>query len=167
MKKTIYLVRHAKAEDQALMFKDFDRELLSSGIMDSARMGKFMASQEIKVGLIVSSTASRAYQTAKVIAEQLSYDVENIVGERKLYDGGPKSYLSVINACSEEFDTLMLVGHNPDITYFAEYLTHGNIVSMEKGAVVEIAFKDFKWEEISGKTGEMISYNSPKKLSKA
>lgn len=164
MKKTIYLVRHAKAEDQALMFKDFDRELLSSGIMDSARMGKFMVDQGVKVGLLVSSTAARAYQTAKVLAEQLSYDVDRIVGEQKLYDGGPKSYLSVINSCSEEFESLMIVGHNPDITYFAEYLTHGNVVSMEKGAVIEISFKDFKWEEISGKTGEMVSYNSPKKL---
>lgn len=164
MKKTVYLVRHAKAEDQALMFKDFDRELLSSGIMDAARMGKSMADKGIKIGLVVSSTAARAYQTAKVLAEQLSYNVDAIVGEQKLYDGGPKSYLAVINACPEEIESLMIVGHNPDITYFAEYLTHGNVASMDKGSVIEVGFKDFKWEEISGKTGEMISYNSPKKL---
>jgi phosphohistidine phosphatase len=164
MKKTIYLVRHAKAEDQALMFKDFDRELLSSGIMDAARMGKFLVDQGVKIGLLVSSTAVRAYQTSKVLAEQLSYEIDDIVEEQKLYDGGPKSYLSVINSCPEELEALMIVGHNPDITYFAEYLTHGNVMSMEKGGVMEIVVKDFKWEEISGKTGEMVCYISPKKL---
>lgn len=162
MKKKIYLVRHARAEDQALMFKDFDRELLSSGIMDAARMGKFLHELPIKVDQIVSSTAVRAWQTAKVLAEQLSYDVEDIVADERLYDGGPRAYLERINSTEESIEELMMVGHNPDITYFAEYLTRSNLFSMDKGGVVTIEFEGLQWAEISGKLGKFVSYVTPK-----
>jgi phosphohistidine phosphatase len=165
MKKTLYLVRHAHTEDRAPMFKDFDRELTGRGVMDAARMGRHLATKEIAIQRLVTSSAVRAFQTVKVMAEQLHYEVENIECEDKLYDGGPQAYLQVVNHTPEDCELLMLCGHNPDISYFAEYLTHSSEVgSMEKGSIMVIEFEGLSWAEVSGKTGTFVKYESPKQF---
>lgn len=164
MKKTLLLVRHAKAEEESKMLKDFDRELLGQGIMESARMGHYLVGKNITIEHIVTSSAARAYQTAKIIAEQLKFDVETIVTADKLYSGGPQAYLAAVNSAPEHVQTLMLCGHNPDITYFAEYLTHADVGSMEKGSALFIEFEDISWAEVSGKTGTYTQYVSPESL---
>ncbi|GAB3171928.1 SixA phosphatase family protein [Telluribacter humicola] len=164
MKKTLYLVRHAHTEDRAPMFKDFERELTGRGVMDAARMGRHLAQQEITVNRIVTSSAVRAYQTAKVMAEQLHFDVDAIESWDNLYDGGPQAYLKAINATPEDCQWLMLCGHNPDISYFAEYLTRSDVGSMEKGSVAIFEFEDLNWAEVSGKTGTFVRYESPKQF---
>ncbi|MPR32456.1 SixA phosphatase family protein [Salmonirosea aquatica] len=164
MKKTLLLVRHAKAEDQSKMFKDFDRELLGSGIMDSARLGHFLKAEGVAVDSIRTSSAARTYQTAKIIAEQLKYEVDQIEAVDKLYSGGPQAYLAVVNATPETVATLLVCGHNPDINYFAEYLTHADVGSMEKCSMVTVEFEDLTWAEISAKSGTLKNYLTPQSL---
>ncbi|GAB2794229.1 phosphohistidine phosphatase SixA [Rhabdobacter roseus] len=164
MKKLLYLVRHGQAEDRAPMFRDFERELTSQGIMDSARMGKYLAQKSTQVDRMVTSSAARAYQTAKVMAEQLGYEQEAIVCVDKLYDGGPQAYLEAVNTTPENCSVLMLFGHNPDITYFGEYLTRSDVSSMEKGAVAIYEFEDLSWAEVSAKTARLLGYESPRQI---
>ncbi|MBU1822952.1 MAG: histidine phosphatase family protein [Bacteroidetes bacterium] len=158
MKKTLLLVRHAKAEDQSKMFKDFDRELLGRGIMDAARLGRYLLLEDTQVDLIKTSSAARTYQTAKIMAEQLRYEVEAIEQVEKLYSGGPQAYLGAVNATPDQVNTLLLCGHNPDISYFAEYLTGGDVGSMEKCSMAVIVFENFTWAEVSKKSGIMQKY---------
>ena len=164
MKKTLLLVRHAKAEDQSKMFKDFDRELVSGGIMDSARLGHFLNVEGIGVEHIATSSAVRTFQTAKIIAEQLKFEVDQIESVEKLYSGGPQAYLAVINATPETVSTLLVCGHNPDISYFAEYLTHSDLGSMQKCSLVIIEFDELAWAEVSAKTGTLKEYLTPQSL---
>ncbi len=164
MTKTLLLLRHAKAEDQSRMFKDFDRELTSRGIMDAARMGHYLKQQGTAIEGIKASAAARTYQTAKVVAEQLKFEVEDIETVDKLYSGGPQAYLAAINATPANVQTLLLCGHNPDISYFAEYLTGADIGSMQKCSLATIVFEDQAWAEISGKTGVLTKLVTPEDL---
>lgn len=164
MKRYLYLVRHAKAEEGSSFFGDFDRELTPSGTIDAARMGKFLADKGLKPDLLVSSSAARAFQTARIIAEQLSYDYEAIKTTRDLYDNGPKAYLAAVTTAPDNCHRLMVFGHNPDISYFAEYLTNNDIGSMSKGGVVVIEFNHLEWGEVSSRTGKFISYDAPKQF---
>jgi phosphohistidine phosphatase len=164
MKKTLLLVRHAKAEDQSKMFKDFDRELVGGGIMGSARLGHFLKTENRGVEAIKTSSAVRTYQTAKIIAEQLRFDVDEIESVEKLYSGGPQAYLAAVNATPETVTTLLVCGHNPDISYFAEYLTHADVGSMEKCSMVTVEFDGLSWSEISAKTGTLKDYLTPQSL---
>ncbi len=164
MKRYLYIVRHARAEDGSSFFGDFDRELTSSGTIDAARMGKFLADKGLKPDLLVSSSAARAFQTARIMAEQLHYEYEAIKTTRDLYDNGPKAYLAAVNSAPEKCRHLMVFGHNPDITYFAEYLTNYDLGSMSKGSVVTVEFTNLDWEEVSSRTGKFISYDAPKHL---
>lgn len=162
---TLYIVRHAKAEDRAMFLADHDRQLTSEGIIAAARMGRYLRSKAIKPDVIVSSTAPRAADTARVLAEQLGYDPAQIRLEETLFDGGPKAYLAIINALPSEVQSFMIVGHNPDVSYLAEFLTHQSLSSMSKGAVIAITFGDLNWAEVSGRTGSVQFRMAPKQLS--
>jgi len=161
MKKTLLLLRHATAEDQSQMFKDFDRELTSRGIMDAARMGHYLKQHGTAVESIKSSGAARTYQTAKIVAEQMKFEVEDIETVEKLYSGGPQAYLAAISATPDTVRTLLICGHNPDISYFSEYLTGANTGSMQKCSLAVIDFEGQSWAEVSGKTGELVKLLTP------
>jgi phosphohistidine phosphatase len=167
MKKTLILVRHATAEDQTLLTKDFDRNLNDKGLRDSEKMGEWLAAANISADIFVTSPASRAYQTAEIIAGKLGVSTGELKLDKDIYDGGPKAYIHALNTVSEDFSTLMLFGHNPDITYFAEYMSGADLGSMKKGSVAIIEFEDLKWEEISSKTGHLTLYKTPKQVSEA
>ncbi|ACT94014.1 SixA phosphatase family protein [Dyadobacter fermentans] len=164
MKKTLILVRHATAEDQSFRIKDFDRNLNSKGLSESLAMGKWLVEEGVKPDLLVSSPASRAFKTAEIIAGQYKIPVDAIQTQAGIYDGGPRAYLQAVTTVQEAHSTLMLFGHNPDITYFAEYLSGASIGSMKKGSAVFIEFKNQKWEEISAKTGDLVLYKTPKQI---
>jgi phosphohistidine phosphatase len=164
MKKTLILVRHATAEDQSFRVRDFDRALNNKGLSEATSMGKWLAESRLRPDIFVSSPASRAYKTAEIIADELGFSKSSIISRANVYDGGPKAYLSAVTETPETFSRLILFGHNPDITYFAEYLSGANIGSMKKGAIVVIDFEGQKWEEISGRTGNMVIYKTPKEV---
>ncbi|KQS31589.1 histidine phosphatase family protein [Dyadobacter sp. Leaf189] len=164
MKKTLILVRHATAEDQTFRTRDFDRNLNNKGLAEAELMGKWLADSNVRPDIFISSPASRAFKTAEIFAKQLGVNVASINSRADIYDGGPRAYLTSVNAVSEDFSTLILFGHNPDITYFAEYLSGSNIGSMKKSGIAFIEFKEQKWEEISAKTGDLILYKTPKQV---
>ncbi len=164
MLHTLYLVRHAHAEDGSIYLPDHDRDLLSAGIMAAARTGRHLHDQtaDKPVDLIVSSTANRACQTAKILAEQLGIDPDMIQTNAALFDQGPKAYLAVVNALPETVQTIVLVGHNPDISYFAEFLTHDAVGSLDKGDIATVELSDgLTWAEASGRTARLASHWTP------
>lgn len=167
MKKTLILVRHATAEEAHFRMKDFERQLVSKGFTEAAIMGKWMVEKGIKPDRFLSSPAARAYKTAEIVADQLRINIDEIVLDRDLYDGGPRAYLSAVTTTPPETEMLVLFGHNPDITYFGEYLSGSDIGSMKKGGVAIIDFENFNWDEVSSKTGSLVSYTSPQDVIKS
>lgn len=162
MSKKLYLVRHATAEEGGAMFRDMDRELISKGIMEAARMGKQLKDAAVQVDAVVSSPAVRAFETAKIVAEQLRFDVDNISTNEALYGGGPRGYLSTLNSIPSAVQSAMIVGHNPDITFFGEYLTkHALGFSMETASVIVISLpNELQWSEVSENTCTFVAYES-------
>lgn len=166
MSKTLILVRHASAEEDNFRVKDFDRQLVSKGLSESAVMGKWFNQNDIKPDRFITSSAARAYKTAEIVADQLKVDISRIVQTESLYNGGPKAYLDAINTTPKDTSVLILFGHNPDITYFGEYLSGKDLGSMKKGSAVILNF-NLEWDEISAKTGVFVSYTTPKDVIKA
>lgn len=164
MSRILYLVRHATAENPSAFQRDHDRELTPEGIMEAARMGRYLTAQHAKPDQIVSSTAERALKTGQIIAEQLAIEPDCIEAVDNLFDGGPRAYLATVNSMSAACASLMLVGHNPDISYFAEFLTHQAVASMEKGEMIAIQFENLSWAEISGRTGTVLFQKAPNQI---
>jgi phosphohistidine phosphatase len=161
MNRTLYIIRHAQAEDGSPFLRDHDRELLPEGTMTAARLGRALHERGLTSAHIISSTATRTRQTATIVAEQLQLDPADVVLDAAIYDQGPKAYLAAINAIPDSATTALICGHNPDVSYVAEYLTHQPVGSMNKGAVVGVEFTDLRWAEISGRTGQLVFERSP------
>lgn len=152
MQKNLFLVRHATAEEGSMVFRDFERELTSRGIMEAARVGNYLSSKNIIFDNIIASPSFRTLKTAELIAERLKIDVDLINKSENLYGSGPRGYLSVLNEIPENAENVILVGHNPDISFFAEYLCKEDMGGgMEKGTCIQLSFTDLKWAELTNK----------------
>ncbi len=161
--KILYLVRHAEAEKPAGGPRDFQRTLSPQGMIDAARMGKLLAKKGVRPDAVVSSPSERTRVTAEVFAEQTGFDADQIQYVDDLYEGSPRAYLAALNALPDAVQSVVLVGHNPSVTYFGEYLTHEQLGNMPTSAVVAIEFPG-GWQDISGRTGKLLFYDSPEKL---
>ena len=159
MTKTLYLVRHAQASDS--VSPDLIRPLVANGMIDAARMGKHLANRMQGIDLILTSNAERTQMTAQVFCEQLKLDNQIVKVIEDLYESSPKHYLDALSEVSESMDSVMIVGHNPSISYLAEFLTGEEIGSMPTCAVVGITFENLTWAELTKKTGHITFYDSP------
>ncbi|WP_367915983.1 histidine phosphatase family protein [Leadbetterella sp. DM7] len=159
MKKDLFIVRHATAEDigNLRVVRDFDRELISKGVMEAAKAGRYLSEYFPGIEAIYSSGAARALSTATYMAEQLRFDTEKIEICDALYGSGPRGYLEVLNRIPAGTNSAMIVGHNPDVTYFVDYLTGDDTGgSMKKATVIHLQFEDLEWNEISHKLGHFV-----------
>lgn len=167
MKRRLYLIRHAQAEDlgNSRLFRDFDRALTSKGLIQSARMGEWLKNNGHLPSKLISSPAARALKTAEVMAERFKNSTDQIAIQEDLYGGGPKAYLKALNTQENETDAIAIFGHNPDITFFAEYLTRDDILgSMEKATVICLEVEDLSWEGISAKSMHLVFRKSVREL---
>ncbi|MFN3343821.1 MAG: SixA phosphatase family protein [Flavobacteriales bacterium] len=164
--KTLYLVRHAKSSWSDLTLSDFDRPLNERGKRNAPFMGKIFRSKGIKPDLIVSSPAKRALSTAKKIAKEIDYETENIKTESSIYEADLRTLLKVVNELPTKAKTVMLFGHNPGITEFANYLAGTDISNIPTCGMVCIRFSTSKWEEISRDTGTFVEFDYPKNYPK-
>ncbi|PWJ59331.1 phosphohistidine phosphatase [Dyadobacter jejuensis] len=164
MTKTLILVRHATAEDASLTRSDFDRRLVEKGKEESQTMAHWLMDLGYRPEVYMSSSAARALQTAELIAQVIGADSRAIIQDRDIYDAGSRGYLHALNETPEPATSLLLVGHNPDISFFADYLSPGHIGSMKKAGIVILEFEVATWAEISYSSGNFKIYMTPKQL---
>lgn len=161
MTKTLYLLRHARAADRLSGQKDIERELDSIGLQNSTRMGMNFSNKTLQFDMIISSPAERAKQTASLIAEQIKYNTDKIHYNDEIYEASVRTLLQVVNRFKDEWNNVLLVGHNPSISYLAEYLTRSELGDMTTCGVARIEFNLESWTEVSEGNGELINYEHP------
>ena len=164
MPKTLIFMRHAKAEQSIQGVKDFDRPLNNTGLSDAPRMGRKLLEMGIKPDLVVSSPALRAKETAEYVSEQLNYNLDAIVYDPEIYEASVRSLLAVVNHLDDQYNCVMIFGHNPSHTYLAEYLTKEAIGNIPTAGAVGINFEFDSWKLVSEGTGKMKWFEYPKEL---
>jgi len=160
MSKELFLVRHAEADTTNFDIKDIDRPLTSDGEIDASKLGKMMAELLGTPDLIISSTAIRTRTTTAMIAEQLGYDPLNVDFLEDLYESSTRILLRVINELEEKNNKVVIVTHNPAITYLAEYISGAVIGNVSPAGLVHLKFKG-AWSEISQDGAEFVKYHEP------
>lgn len=165
MNKQLLLIRHAQAEQPNSVQKDFERELNASGIADASRMGRLLAQKRIQPDVVISSPAHRAKATVELIADQLKFEYARILFDQDIYEGTVRKLMQLINGLAEETACVLVFGHNPHLTYLAEYLTRQDIGNLPTCGIVAISFQDKKWSEVSGALGKMEWLEYPDKVS--
>lgn len=161
--KVLILVRHAKSSWDDPDLADVDRPLNKRGKKNAPEMGQRLKSQGIMPDQMVSSPAKRARSTAKRIAKQLGYPKENIRLAEEIYEAGLDNLLLLVKNIHGDPGTLMLFGHNPAITEFANNLTGIDIQNIPTCGIVSIQFDVEEWKQVDYKKGKLISFDYPKK----
>ena len=161
--KTLTLVRHAKSSWKDRTLSDRERPLNKRGKHDAPVMGKRIAEAGIRPSLIVSSPAVRAWTTAKIVAQAIGYPLEFLQREDGLYLASLDNWLDVVAAQDNGFNSLMLFGHNPGLTDFANYLSPGLTHNVPTAGVVCVNIDADDWLLYERPRTELVVYDFPKK----
>lgn len=158
--KKLFLIRHAKSDWNNAVLQDIERPLNERGYNAAHFMSERLRETP---DLIITSPAIRAASTALIFARHLNYNANNIIIKQELYDTNVKEYLSVIKKMDNACHSLMLFGHNPIISDFADSLIDELPMEMPTCAIAGIEFKINAWSDLKPKSGELFLFNYPKK----
>jgi phosphohistidine phosphatase len=164
MSKKLYLVRHAKAQQQSIDNTDFSRELADRGMRDASLVGSYFKEHKYLVDIIISSPAARALSTAELMAQQMEYKLESIHTNEELYMASVRTFLQVINQLKDDWSGVLITSHDPAVTYLGEYLSNGEVGHMPTGSVMAISFDTDSWSEISENSGSLEAFITPRKI---
>lgn len=164
MAKHLYLVRHAKTQRESIDNTDFSRELADRGLRDASLAGAYCKKMDYHLDMMISSPANRALATAELMAQQMDYDPENIHTNEELYMASIRTFLQVINQLKDEWNNVMVVSHNPSVTYLGEYVSDAEVGDMPTGAVMKVKFDIGSWAEVSQNIGVLEDYVSPRMI---
>lgn len=157
----LILLRHAKSGWAQGGQSDFERHLNERGEDDAVEMGQRMAARGIKPGKILSSPATRAKRTSKLVSGELGVSETVISDDRRLYLAEPGDMMSVIRELTVATREIMVVGHNPGITGFAGRLADADVRNMPTSSYAEIVFELEKWEDLDWETGTLTHFDWP------
>ena len=132
----LYLLRHADAGDPATWVgEDADRPLSKKGRKQSRRLGSHLDALGLEVTAILTSPKVRAADTARLVGKALGVKPAT---EDRLRDGfDPAALAQVLGWLGPSASSVMLVGHDPDFSSLASWLTDAP-VALRKGALARI-----------------------------
>lgn len=165
--KEIIFVRHGKSSWKHDL-TDIDRPLNNRGKKDAPYMGAYMRANNVYPDLVLSSPAIRALTTARIIAGEIGYPVKDILVNNSLYTftlNTQKYITEHIQTLDNQYNRVMIFGHNPTFTELANYLA-GDLVftNVPTCGIVAFSFATEKWQTINANNANLTWYAFPKLL---
>ncbi|MFO1407290.1 MAG: histidine phosphatase family protein [Steroidobacteraceae bacterium] len=163
--KRLTLVRHAKSDVGLDGQPDWDRPLNRRGQRDAPEMAQRLRHERLKPDLVLSSPAVRALTTATIMARELKVPASAVGQDERLYLASPAVLLEVVRDLGGHTPHLMVIGHNPGITDFANALSSGDrIDNMPTCAVFTALFDLDDWGRLEFGTGRDAEFDYPKRV---
>lgn len=126
-------------------------------------MGKRISAQDIRPSLIVSSPAVRAWTTAKIVADSINYPKEFLQRDDRLYAASVDTIIDVIADQDPGFNNIMIVGHNPGLTQFANYLLPDITPNLPTCGVVSVLIDSDDWNLRGRPNATLTLFDYPKR----
>lgn len=136
---TLYLIRHGLAGEHGSYANDDERPLTDEGKRKTRQVAKRLYTLELQFHLIMTSPLVRAHQTADLLLEaKLSQALQ--VSSQLAPSGSLDQWLDWLQReRSPDVTTLALVGHEPNLSTWAETLLWGEArgaLSLKKAGVI-------------------------------
>jgi phosphohistidine phosphatase len=160
--KTLLLLRHGKS-DWTSDLADHDRALTPRGKDAARRIGRFLADLGQVPERVVSSSAVRARNTAERAAKAGEWE-SKIETRSEFYGIDPEQLLEWIRGVEEPTGSLLLVGHQPTWSVFAESLIGGGNLRFPTAALVRIDLQVERWRDVDFGCGELVWHQIPRVL---
>jgi len=162
--KKLYIIRHAKSSWKDITLSDYDRPLNKRGKHNSLFMGKLLAKQGVLPDTILSSSAKRAYTTAKNIAKEIGFSKQKIHFTSDIYEASVSDLLELIQSINNKHKIAFLIGHNPALNMLLDYLApRHDIENIVTTGIVELELDIDKWCKLSSKNIRVLSFEYPRK----
>jgi phosphohistidine phosphatase len=161
--KQLILVRHAKSSWDAPL-RDYDRPLTSKGIQDAHLVSSHIGSHMPKTFLVWSSAAKRASETAMIFAQNISFPFESIIFKEELYTFDERKLEQIIKSCPDDYEHLIVFGHNEAITNFVNKFGDTFIDNVSTSGFVNIIFDQTSWKYIDNGVTKKVVFPRDLKL---
>jgi len=165
--KRLTILRHGKAIRSDDFPIDYDRPLSKRGPQDLKRAVKVLANLSPPVDWIVSSPAKRAHQTASIVNEGLGLE-KRVVWEEDIYSRGADALFLILLETPDEFDHVLVVGHNPTLEQIVSGLCAGSDChmanSLPTSGLASIELDIARWEQLRWGCGELRLLLRPRLL---
>jgi len=161
--KTLHIVRHGKALQDYGHIYDYDRPLIEKGIVNNIEKAKQLLEKYSVPDLIISSHAARALHTAHIFARVMGYPHDRVQVNERLYSDGETEMHKILKKFPNDIESVMIVGHNPDVTFVACTYAGRMTDSMPTSSVVSIRFKTNCWSEISKENSDLLGFLKPER----
>ena len=161
--KSVILLRHGKSDWNAPFRNDHERPLASRGIKAAKKMGKYFSKNEKTPEILISSTALRAKETIELAKKSGKWSSQ-LIYNSKIYGGSPKIILEIIQQIDEKFNSVCLIGHEPNFSSFISKSTNGEFYRFPTAAMAFINFKIELWKEIRFGNGILKWLARPKEI---
>ena len=163
MKKLIF-IRHGIAEDQAFEITDFERSLTPKGKNISKFMARQLLERENTLGLIITSPAFRALETAYLFAGEFGIRPEGVTVNSNLYYKMNINYLTDLLVNQEgNNEVITLFGHNPSFTEIVDSLCKQGCDFLPKSGIIGISFNIENWSNLKLRSGKREYFLKPEK----
>ena len=159
MSKTLYLLRHAHAEQQKQNKSDFDRELDSAGESELEIIAEKALKQGVMPQAVFASSARRTTQTIQLFCSKIGFPVQDIQYSRELYHASVIDYrnlLHVLDIIDRDANTVLITGHNPTISDAAAWFGKKLLLELPTAGLVKITFDSDTWAEAGPETGKVV-----------
>ena len=154
--KNLILIRHSKSSwDEPV--SDKDRKLTEGGKNDAALVSLESRNLLIDKFVLFSSNARRAYETATIFATNYSVPLNQIIVKEDLYTFDENQLERIIKTCNNDYENVILFGHNAAITNFVNKFGNILIDNVPTSGLVSINFNCENWKLLSkGKTEKTL-----------
>jgi phosphohistidine phosphatase len=159
MQRLLFICRHAETNDPFLLQPDFERELTPGGVHQAMQTGRWLREKFSKVDAILASPAKRTAATARLLADKLYFDEENIRYDAILYNAREAQLVQSLSELPDEVKSVLLVAHNPGVTRLARALTDKLIAYLEPAEAMAISLDLEHWVDIHYKTGIILNHS--------
>lgn len=161
--KKIILVRHANALNGLIHQKDIERNLSTLGKKEALEMS-FRLKKYEPIDMVYASTAKRVEETTHLLIEQIDFNSNKILWKHDLYNASPEMINDYILTTENHLKTILIVCHNPGITYFMNSLSETVCDAMPTCGMAVFEVHTEEWSMFASAKKRFISYEFPKHL---
>ena len=161
--KTLLVLRHGKSSWKHPGLADHDRPLNKRGLRDAPRMGRLLRDEDLAPERIVSSTAVRARETARLVAGEAGRG-SAVEQTQRLYLASVPEIIRVLGEVGGDASRLLVVGHNPGLAALVACLT-GCAEALPTAALAQIRLELQSWSRLEESTpARLVNLWRPREL---
>jgi phosphohistidine phosphatase len=150
----LFILRHASAGvKRPNPVLDVKRPLDKDGKSHCLHLAHVLNAMKLSFDLVVSSPLKRSQQTAQLVATETGYEQRILISNALLPEATYNQFQRLLRECAQ-YDAVLVVGHNPNITGFLGQLVGGG--TSEEPALARIRLRKGSMAKLSLQRGPAV-----------